>query len=330
MRVNSDLPIVQPLPPGVLDTNWLLTLPLPPQASEIKISAQTQSSQLGEPAKLRLSWAGARPPAPPRTRLLVLAVGVADYPGDDHDLWFPATDAQELATALSELRGYGFSDVLLHGDSALTNGNATSGAIHSGFQWLSETAESNDVSVIYLAGHGELLRGMYHFLPHDANRRDPVGTMFSELRLGDELRQIPGKSLLLLDTCWSGKVLTRGGGERDSAMASLSSWLKLEQNGAVALTAVTSNQEAHELKELNHSAFVIALLEVLRRRPLQPFSNPETENAYKEICARKEVRLSDVQAYVKRRVPDLTGGDRPDGGRVTPTAPSDLPLIVRE
>jgi uncharacterized caspase-like protein len=76
------------------------------------------------------------------------------------------------------------------------------------FAQLAAQVQENDVFVLYLAGHGVVLGGSYHFIPVDAIYRNENAfrqASLNEHRLRELLAKIRAqKSLVILDTCYAG------------------------------------------------------------------------------------------------------------------------------
>ena len=89
----------------------------------------------------------------------------------------------------------------------LTDSNATRGDVLDGFDWIERGVTQHDLAVVFLAGHGvNDDRGDYWFLPHDA---DPDRLRRSAVNWRDLtalLENMPGKTLLLVDTCKAGNA----------------------------------------------------------------------------------------------------------------------------
>lgn len=78
--------------------------------------------------------------------IYMVAVGISDYPGDDHDLRLPATDAQ---TMVNLYRTNSMATTVL-----LTNKQATVTNIVNNIKNVFSKAAEDDIVVFYFSGHG--------------------------------------------------------------------------------------------------------------------------------------------------------------------------------
>ena len=148
----------------------------------------------------------------------------------------------------------------------LYNDGATKSELLAQIQAL-KSAASEDVVIVYLAGHGESVGADWYFLPHEVvypERPEEVRQKgISSLEIKDLVMQIGAKKvLLLMDACKSGFALqafaARGVNERQ-ALAQLA-----RANGIHIVAASTKDQFASEFQELGHGVFTYTLLEGLR------------------------------------------------------------------
>src|ERR1700674_5525250 len=84
-----------------------LTVNVP--ARDVEVALIAYAGELaGEPARVKLAWAGAAAPAaaaPLKTKLYALVIGVSDYAAPGLKLGYAAKDARDFATALQGQRG---------------------------------------------------------------------------------------------------------------------------------------------------------------------------------------------------------------------------------
>lgn len=148
-------------------------------------------------------------------------MGVSDYRGEAIDLRFAAKDADDFATALrvSATRLFGADKLHLSVLSATQEDPSswpTKANIHKALSEAKQ-AESGDILVVYLAGHGVNHGGQdgdFHYLTSDANSGELRDTAvrekvaLSSQELTEAIKQIPAlKQVLILDTCASGRLV---------------------------------------------------------------------------------------------------------------------------
>jgi hypothetical protein len=204
---------------------------LSPQAAKAKIALIAHAGDLtsspatvdvrlpgqGEDAAAVSEGCGAVPPAK-RPRLFALLVGVTGYENaaDLGDLQFPGRDAEGLADALQKQKDCLFgevhtkiADVPQEGPPRPDRlGPPTRLQVYKGLKWLKDNAKTGDLTIVYLDGHGWLDPDQkFWFLTQEADTADLSGTAVPGADILTHLHDVPGKKILLLDACHSGKTL---------------------------------------------------------------------------------------------------------------------------
>ena len=138
-------------------------------------------------------------------------------------------------------------------------------------------------------------------------------TMLPETDVRTALANIPGKVLLFLDTCHSGKVFgasqNRGFGDIGSFITELSS----AENGVIVFAAATGRQASQEAPEWSNGAFTRAAIEGLQGRA--------------DVNHTGRVTLNMLDLYISERVKALTGG-RQTPTTAKPATIPDFPIAV--
>ena len=140
--------------------------------------------------------------APPT--LLLLAVGVTDYKKTNRrGVEYASADAKKFFKAQIEhgKRLYPSPDVI-----TLVDGTATREQIIKALDDLRRKASKveNPVTIIFLAGHGQVEGEKCYFLGADSDPESLLATAISGTVLTDALTAIPGKVVVFLDSCHSG------------------------------------------------------------------------------------------------------------------------------
>jgi uncharacterized caspase-like protein len=128
--------------------------------------------------------------------------------------------------------------------------------------WLTTSPEEFDVSLLYISGHGKVdvlrvgdastSRGIYLFLPYDADERRQTTTLISYADISQYAENASGTRLLFLDTCNSGQV--------DATQLVVD--LEKRSRSAFIFASSTGRQRSYELEK--HGAFTQAFLEGFR------------------------------------------------------------------
>lgn len=145
----------------------------------------------------------------PETKYRALCVGIDVYKNPAIvNLQAPPFDVRRIhqifENARFNNRQTGFSIInSLIGEQA-TRSNIVN-AINSTFSLAGE----NDVSYFYFSGHGWSENGVSTILPHDARFSDD-SLDISAGELADILGKIPGKKVVIIDSCYSGGFIGKG------------------------------------------------------------------------------------------------------------------------
>lgn len=284
-----------------------LPVELPPRAHiTLTLLGETEAS-VGEPVVLNLRWAGALPRDAPVGDLWLLAVGVSRYRDRGYNLEYPAQDARAIERAWKEQEGRLYRRVT---SRLLVDQGATREAVVEGLRWLRQRTGPDDVAVLFLAGHGESdASGVYQFLPHDMDRRDPR-TLLSALALQRHLAGMDGRVLLFLDTCHAGSVRAAQARERAPDLERLTEDLANIRSGVVVYAASAATQAAREHGAWKGGAFTRAVVEGLRGGA--------------DVLRAGRITVSGLDVYVSRRVRDLTH----EAQTPTTAKPSTVPDFV--
>ena len=248
---------------------------------------------------LQIAAAAAATAAPLRhPRLFVLAVGVAKYkqnPPDD--LKYAAKDAEDFAMFFLRQRGLLYRDVTT---LVLMDAEATYESVTTGIIGLLDQVAPDDVVMMFFSGHGVVERDVYYFLPYDANPQTQVKlriTAIDEHRLADCFKTLfdkQAKVYAFFDTSYAGAFGRGSRGEQPSDMERFASNLASEESGVIVFTSCTGREASRESDEWQNGAFTEALMEALSGRAAR--------------TGERDILLSDVERYLKSRVPELTEG----------------------
>jgi len=249
----------------------------------------------------------------PPTRLMssvqlwFFGVGVSDYEQPEQNLDYAHKDVLELAASLKKQEGKLFQKVNI---KTLVNEEATEKAVRIGMHRFLKLASSQDVIIIFLAGHGvqDNEQNLY-FMSHDGILKDPyTGMEFAKFETFLKSRPINQKAILMMDICHAGSAgLTgkrRGGVTAEEAVKQLS-----DGTGTIVFASSTGRESSLEDASFGggHGAFTAALLEGL-----------EGEADRKAGDNNRYIGIFELINYVSRRVPEITDGNQ------HPTTPQSL------
>ena len=239
------------------------------------------------------------PPATGGSNLCLLAVGIDAYPGRFR-LQCATADARALADLLQHQKGRGlYQDVNV---KMVLDREANREGLRKGLKWLRSQARPNDLVVFFYAGHGVRDRkGVFGLVPVDTDVDRLESTILPEDELKEALTALPGKVLVLLDACHSGKIgesgtLVRGNFRAPAGTDDLARELARSQGGLVVMCAATGAETSEESTELGHGYFTQALLEGLSGKA--------------DYNHTGVVRLTGLDNYVADRVRELSKGEQ--------------------
>ncbi|HXM70201.1 MAG TPA: caspase family protein, partial [Thermoanaerobaculia bacterium] len=293
-----------------------LTVSVP--ARDVEVALIAYAGELaGEPARVKLAWAGAAAPAAAdllKPKLYALVVGVSDYAAPGLKLGYAAKDARDFATALQGQRGglYGSVETRL-----IIDREATRNSVVDGLEWLEKQVTSRDVGVVFIAGHGVSdEKQNYWFLPADAIPERLRTMAVSQDDIKRTLQGLPGKALLFLDTCHAGQAMASGTRRGTVDVNALVNELSAAENGVIAFASSTGREVSMERDDWKNGAFTKALVEGL-------------VEGRADLLHKGTITLSQLDAFVVSRVKELTGGTQHPVMTRPPTVPDFAIALVR-
>ena len=242
--------------------------------------------------------------------LYVFAVGVNQYRNPALNLNYAVPDAKGIAGFFRQ-KGQLFKKVNI---IEIYDEKATKDGILAGLRELEKT-NPQDAVLIYLAGHGENVKDVWYFIPHELaypEREEYVQTKgISSAELSSAMKNIRAqKILLLVDACKSGAVLVAFRGFEDrKALSQLS-----RSTGTHVVAASTKDQFAAEVKDLGHGVFTYTLLEGLKG---------------KAAGGSDTVTVRKLMGYIEEQLPEITKKYKQEAQfPVVDSRGMDFPLVI--
>ena len=212
---------------------------------------------------------------PPGGVLHVLAIGVdtfGDKAGGLH-LDYAAEDAHDVATALLESQRASPGKASLYADVSLTylaNDKASKTNIEDALDDIAQSMAKNepaqDVAVILVSSHGEVIDGQFYLVPYDfvanGSKNAATSSAVSASEFAKKVQALAkyGKVLLLLDACHSGAVGAQGWATDPDAKVLQDA---MDVENVTVLTSSKKNELSQELPEWKHGALAQAFLDAL-------------------------------------------------------------------
>jgi hypothetical protein len=285
---------------------------IPQRDCEVSLIAENRHA-ISEPATVHLRWQGTVPKdeLQIKPRLYVLAVGVSQYQKPDMRLVLAAKDALDFAGAWTDQKGGLYSGVEVR---VLTDALATKANILDGMQWIGRQVKSNDVAVLFFAGHGiDDNEGLFYFLPVEADLGNLKGTGLPQTDIVATVSAIAGKVLVFMDACHSGNLMgkTKRRGLLD--VNRVINELAAAENGAVVFSSSTGRQYSLENTDWGNGAFTKGLVEGIGGKA--------------DFRGTGRITVNMLDLYVSERVKELTQGQQTPSTVKPPNVP-DFPVVV--
>ena len=304
---------------GGQESQFTLTLPLPPRDALLSLIAETDQSS-SEPAEVQLKWAGASEPVQPKPKLYAVLVGVSVYSDNTiPSLKWAAQDAIDLAAALEKQQGLLYDKVTV---KLLTDKSATAAAIIDDLDWISRAASQGDRVIVFLAGHGVTdERQDYYFLPSNAEIDRESGlfvprrsTAVKRTDIVSSLRETQGHALFLFDTCHAARATSVASLRGSLDLVPFINELRSAENGVLVLSSSEGREASQERDDWKHGAFTKAILEA--------FDGAGETDQQEHVLT-----FSELNRYVGERVKELTANrQHPVLQAIQPSR--DLPIAV--
>ena len=278
---------IKPLAPDA-ESKGSVQVVLTQHFSEVGLIAWS-SAVSSQAAQVKVIWNG----APEVTRkLYALVVGVSNYADPAMALKYAAKDAADFAKALQDQKGDYYADVQVR---MLADRAVTRASIIEGLQWLEKMATNpNDVSVLFLAGHGMTdAKQTYWFYTSDSNDSNLAINGVSQDELRKSLQDLQGKVLWFVDTCYAGMAAKRPPVDMNVLVNTVSA---SENGGIVVFASSTGRQVSVESGSLGNGAFTKAVVEGIALG--------------KAALGDGFITTSTLDSYVVRRVEEFTGNQQ--------------------
>jgi hypothetical protein len=209
--------------------------------------------------------------AAPKPRLFVLAAGINKYVAPAPALDLAVTDAKSFVAAVRQEAKPLYREVDAY---ELYDDQATVAGVNKALDDIATKADSSDVLLVYLSGHGEQVDNDYYFITQDFR----MPSADTDAALNDAIKKdgLSGEDLvahlgkigtkngfLFLDTCHAGAIRLDTGPARIN-----------QESGRYILVASQSIQEALDSYDGKNGVFAYAVLEGLEGKARQNTTGP--------------------------------------------------------
>jgi len=229
--------------------------------------------------------------------LYAVMIGISDYKGNELDLKYAAKDATDISNAISVsakklLNNDGNEHVFIYKLTTMADRYQLpeKKTIKAVFDSIGKKATSNDILMIFFAGHGVMTgqadKKQFYFLTADASTLSTtdavkdVGISTDELSEWMKPQTIKAqKRILIFDACNSGQAINdmvkmgkEGQGfiaaRSDDKTQQVKAIDKLnEKSGLFILSASASDQNAYEMGRYSQGLLTYSLLKAIKQQP---------------------------------------------------------------
>ncbi len=225
--------------------------------NEVSITAYNGKNVASDTKDINLYSLGVQNPP----SLYALAIGVSEYEISSQNLNYAASDAETIAAVFkSQINSDIYDKVEV---KTLVDAEATRSNIIDGINNFLSDARSDDVAVLFFAGHGITdSKGRYYLLGHDADINNPSANGLSQSAFEEDLIAAvqARKVIIMLDSCQSGGVTgRRGANDITEVVDNLSN-----ATGFTIMSAARDNEYAYEDPDWDGGAFTMAIEEALK------------------------------------------------------------------
>ena len=286
-----------PLRPGEFE----LKARLVPGQNTISVVSVNESGE-SKPAQVRVTY---QSPMQDKPDLYLFVVGVSKYQGPGiTPLDYASIDAESFAKIYRDQQGKLFNTV--HPRSVL-DAQVTRQSVQEGLDWIKSKATEKDYVAIFVSGHGFVEKDRYFFAPASTNLAKLTETAIPWSEVVENIRKLPCRVLLAIDTCHSGGVAVEALRDPYNSLLRQS-----KEAGLITLSACMPGELSWEDAKWGHGAFTFALLDALSGKA--PTEDDGT------------LSLIQVAAYVNRQVTKLTDKKQTSKLHADPNIPDNLPL----
>ena len=187
-----------------------------------------------------------------KSNLYFLSLAVAEYEDKNYNLKYTVNDVESVKEKFVKNSKNTFENIFTYKqqDNEVSREN-----IDKMFDEISKKLKLNDTFVLYIAGHGTIKDGKYQFIPYKIDEKISIDNIKQNLA---KIANYTNKSLVMLDTCYSGAVI-----ENISDNATTNR-LSHDNNSINYIVASSSEQVALEGYN-NHGIFTYSVLDAFDR-----------------------------------------------------------------
>ncbi len=213
--------------------------------------------------------------------LYALVIGVSDFANSNMNLKFPNADAHAISNALELGAQNLFPDrYCIYSITSDSTSIPNKENIKKAFDEIAKKAKSEDILVLYIAGHGINTNGEFYFLTADAKSangdayRDQQilqATSISTQEWVDWINRIPAlKQVMIIDACGSGKAVENLISSRDIEPSQRKAIDRMkDRTGMFILSGCAADAYSYESSQFGHGILTYSLLQGMKGAALK-------------------------------------------------------------
>jgi len=213
--------------------------------------------------------------------LFALVIGVSDFANSSMNLKFPTSDAHAISNAI-ELGAKNLfkENYTIYTITSDLNTSPNKENIKDAMNEIASKAKSNDILLLYLAGHGINTNGEFYFLTADAKSansdayRDSQilqSTTISTAEWVEWINSIPAlKQVMIIDACGSGKAVENLVSSRDIEPSQRKAIDRMkDRTGMFILSGCAADAYSYESSQYGHGILTYTLLQGMKGAALK-------------------------------------------------------------
>jgi hypothetical protein len=310
----------------------------PGEPNEIRVVAWNTEGYLSSRG-FTVTWdpGGAKDRNPPEFYAIV--AGVSEYSSPEIQLRFAARDAEAMAHALKlgASRLFGAEHVhitLLTSPVAPGGSGATKASLKQAFDAVVK-ARPGDVFMVYLAGHGVAIQGLYAYPTADARTlelSDPAVRLVSAVSDGELvewINKVPAlHKVMVLDTCAAGAIEGRLVEKRGVPGDQIRAIERLkDRTGFYVLMGSAADAASYEASQFGQGLLTYSVLKGMKGAALREGQFVDVANLFQEVTDDVPQLAKNIGGIQQPRVA-MPGGESFDIGQLSPEDRAAIPLAT--
>jgi ankyrin repeat protein/uncharacterized caspase-like protein len=305
---------------------------LPGESNIIKVIAYNGKNWLKSQEK-EITYTPGKKKTQAPSELYAIVAGVSDYKGDNIDLRYASKDAGDFARTLKLTAGKLFGRDKTHITLLNTEDSAstypTKEKIEKAFKNVASSAKSNDILLVYLAGHGTNYGGQdgdfYYMTSNAANFNLSIPALRKQNAISGEefteyFKDVAAlKQVLIMDACHSGKYAENLMASREDVSSSvIRSYERMkDRTGMYILSGSAADAVSYETSVYGQGLLTYSLIFGMKGAALREGEFVDIVKLFQHSADYVPKLAENIGGVQKPQIRYPMGGQSFDIGRVT-------------